>query len=183
MTIQELIQAGKNQVRSNPDLMSAYINLFKEKFGRKPDCAGCTFNNDWERLINSSNSQTIQIMSDKTFKLRDNSKIYSYDVNDSKAERPIRKRSYGNIMTEEFAELYLTHGSEEEIKARKREFAVLPKKFIDSEEVDLSKLTVAKLKAVATEKEFPKEEWENLKKDELVAYLETKSIEAEEETE
>lgn len=179
MTIEDLIQAGKDQVRKKPDLMSAYIQLFTEKFGRNPDCAGCTFTNDWERLINS-NIQNTEVMSDKTFRIKNNAIIYSYDVDDKKLKRKIRKRAYGNVMTEEFAENYLTHGTDQEIADRKKQFAILPKKFIESEEVDLSKKKIDELKALAIEKEFPKEEWESLKKDELVAYINAKFIESEE---
>ena len=182
MTKEDLIKAGKNQVRNNPDLMSAYKKIFSQEFGREPDCAGCTFNRDWERLTNSTNTQIQEIMSDKSFKLKNNAIIYSYDVEDKKAGRKLRKRAYGNVMSEEFAENYLTHGTEHEIAERKKQFAILPNKFIETEDEnagDLSKLTVSKLKAIATEKEYPKEEWENLKKDDLVLYLENKAIEAE----
>lgn len=179
MTVEELIKAGKDQVRNNPDLMSAYKKIFSQEFGREPDCAGCTFTRDWERLTNSSNTQIQEIMSDKSFKLKNNAVIYSYDVEDKNAGRKLRKRAYGNVMTEEFAENYLTHGTEQQIAERKKQFAILPKKFIETEETDFSKLKVDKLKAIATEKEYPKEEWENLKKDDLVLYLENKAIEAE----
>lgn len=162
--------------------MSAYIQLFTEKFGRKPDCAGCTFNYDWDRLLNS-NIQNFEIMSDKTFRLKNNAIIYSYDVEDKKTKRTIRKRAYGNVMTEEFAENYLTNGTAQQIADRKKQFAVLPEKFIekeDSDTVNISKLTVKQLHALATEHEFPAEEWEGLKKDELVAYINAQLIESEE---
>ncbi|MDV4026790.1 hypothetical protein CMT52_20940 [Elizabethkingia anophelis] len=92
-------------------------------------------------------------------------------------------------MTEEFAENYLTHGTEEEIQERKNQFRILPEKFTAPQEdeedtsddvVDLSKLTKEKLQALATEKEFPKEEWQSLKKDELITYLGSKLIEEDE---
>ena len=182
MQLNDLIKAGKNQVRVTPDLMSAYIEIFQEKFGRKPDCAGCTFNRDWDRLVKSTNLQNIEIMSDKTFRLKNNARIYSYDFEDKKTKRTLRKRAYGNVMTEEFAENYLTNGTEQQIADRKKEFAILPKKFIEpTEDVveDISKLTVKKLQELAEQKEFPKEEWEGLKKDELVAYINGKLIDVE----
>lgn len=183
MTVTDLIKAGKDQVRRNPDLMSAYIQLFTEQFGRKPDCAGCTFNYDWQRLTNSTNIQNSEIMSDKTFRLKNSGIIYSYDVDDKKLKRKIRKRAYGNVMTEEFAELYLTHGTDQQIADRKKQFAVLPKNFIESNDeddaVNLSKMTVVKLKDLATENEFPADEWKDLNKAELVTYLEAKFIESE----
>lgn len=181
MTIEDLIKAGKDQVRRNPDLMSAYILLFTEVFGRKPDCAPCTFNRDWERLINSTNPINLEIMTGKTFRLINNSIIYSYDELDVKLKRKIRKRAYGNVMTEEFAINYLTHGTAQQIADRKKQFAVLPSKFVEveNEEKDLSKLTVKKLQELATENEYPKEEWGNLKKEELVAYLNAQLIDSE----
>lgn len=182
MTVEELIKAGKDQVRKNSDLMSAFIKIFEEKYGLGA-CIPCFFNSNWEKLTNS-NIQNTEIMSDKSFRLKNNSLIYSYDVDDKKAGRPIRKRAYGNVMTEEFAENYLTHGTAQEIADRKKQFTILPKKFIETEDGNddgLSKLTVPKLKALATEKEFPKEEWEALKKEELVAYLNAKFIESEDE--
>ena len=179
MTKEDLIKAGKNQVRNNPDLMSAYKKIFSQEFGREPDCAGCTFNRDWERLTNPSNSKNQEIMSDKTFRLKRTDIIYTYYLDNKKSGRKDTFRRYGNVMTEDFAENYLTHGTEQQIAERKKQFAILPKKFIETEETDFSKLKVDKLKAIATEKEYPKEEWENLKKDDLVLYLENKAIEAE----
>ncbi len=45
---------------------------------------------------------------------------------------------------------------------------------IESSGNDLSKMKIEGLKALAEEKELPKEEWESLKKDELVNYLKDK---------
>src|SRR5690606_26847354 len=167
-------------VRSNPDLMNIYIQLFTEKFGRKPDCAGCTFNRDWQRLTNYS-LQKSQTMYDKTFRLKKPGIIYSYDVKDKKSKRSFRKRVYGNVMTEDFAIDYLTIGTKAEIEERKKQFAELPEKFrtdSDSEDDnDLSKLKVADLKDLASA--YPEEEWKQLKKDELIAYLSAKDADVE----
>lgn len=166
--------------------MSAYIEIFAGVFGRKPDCAGCTFNNDWQRLVNSQ-TQSIQLqkikeMSTNTFTLRDQHKIYTYVNEDSKTgvRRPVR--TYGNLMTEEFAENYLTVGDDQTIEARKAEFKVLPSKFrgedpAGDEAVKLSSLTKEKLIELAVEKGYPEDEYKSLKKDELVAYMEAKDIE------
>lgn len=183
MTAQELISAGKDQVRSTPSLMSAYIEVFAGIFGRKPDCAGCTFNNDWQRLVNSQTQQiqNLTTMSTNTFKLRDQHKIYTYVNEDEETgiKRPVR--TYGNLMSEEFAEKYLTVGSEDQIKERKAEFKVLPEQFRDKQtsgdEVKLSSLKVDDLKALAAEKQYPEDEYKSLKKDDLVAYLEAKAME------
>ncbi len=174
MTIEDLIIAGKDKVRSDKKLLAAYIEIFSKVFGRKPDCAGCTFNYDWERLI-ITKTTNIQVMSDKTFQLKDPNEIYTYHVIDegSDIQRPVR--TYGYLMSEEFAEKYLTTGSEEIIEKRKQEFKILPEK--SNAESGLSAKTVAELKAIAIEKEYPETEWKSLKKYDLIAYLETKAIE------
>ena len=180
MTVEELIIAGKDYVRSNPTLMSAYIETFGQIFGRKPDCAGCTFQNDWQRLVNS---QTIKIQKEmsnnnNSFILRDQHKIYTYIVEDkkNKIRKPIR--TYGNLMTEEFAESYLSIGDEQTIEARKSEFKVLPSKLQDVA-ADLSAKKIGELKEIATQKEYPIEEWQSLKKDDLIAYIEAKELDIE----
>ena len=179
-TLDDLIKAGKNQVRNNSDLMTAYIQLFKEKFGREPDCAGCTFHNDWNRLINNSNPTNQEIMSDTniTFQLRDKNKIYSYDFK-HKNGRMIRTRVYGNLMTEEFAEKYLTEGSEEELQERRSEFKTLPAKFIDENTDDdpVKKKSLKDLQQIASEKQYPEDDWKKLKKEDLIAYLDLKELE------
>lgn len=180
MTVEELIQAGKDQVRSSPGLMSAYIGHFSQVFGRKPDCAGCTFNNDWQRLVNAVPNPTKPIeMSDKTFQLRDQHKIYTIISEDkkSKTRRPVR--TFGNLMTEEFAEKYLSTSDAELLQKRKAEFKTLPAKFREDAEGDanLSKLTKDKLQELAEENGYPAEEWKSLKKDDLLVYLTGKDAE------
>lgn len=181
MTVEELIKAGKSSVRNSPALMAQYKILFKQVFGREPDCAGCTFNRDWERLANNSQKK-LQVMSDKTFRLKKPGIIYSLDIEDKKLKRTIRRRVYGNIMSEDFANDFLSIGSKSEIEERKKLFAVLPEKFrteTDSEN-DFSKLKVVELKALAIQEGYPEEEWVDLKKDELIAYLNAKSIDSDE---
>lgn len=185
MTLQELISAGKDQVRSSPDLMSAYIEHFLRIFGRNPDCAPCTFDHDWRRLLESQSIQIqkLKIMSTKSFVLRDQHKIYTYVVENKKTKTRKPVRTFGNIMTEEFASNYLKIGSPEVLEARKAEFKVLPAEFRkdsgDEKGEGFSSLKVAELKSLAAEKGYPEEEYKSLKKDELVAYLEAKAIEDE----
>ncbi|PIF44293.1 hypothetical protein CLU96_1234 [Chryseobacterium sp. 52] len=177
MEIKDLIKAGKDQVRRNPDLMSAYIELFQEKFGKKPDCAGCSFNSDWNRLINETSTQKFTIMSTKNFELINNSIIYSFDYEDKKLKRVFRKRVYGNLMTEDFAIEYLTHGTQEEIAVRKKQFRSLPEKF----QIDLEKLD--ELKNMAAERGYPEEEYNSIDNDsDMSAYIAVKDLEHEAET-
>ena len=99
----------------------------------------------------------------------------------TKTRKPVR--TFGNIMTEEFASNYLKIGSPEVLEARKAEFKVLPAEFRkdsgDEKGEGFSSLKVAELKSLAAEKGYPEEEYKSLKKDELVAYLEAKAIEDE----
>lgn len=184
ITVEDLIKAGKIEVRHNSDLMSAYIKLFQEKFGRKPDCAGCTFDYDWKRLTASLTSiNTENMSSDKTFKLRDNSIIYTFERENEETKTFRRVRVYGNIMTEEFAEEYLTAGTPEEIESRKKQFKILPEKFreTDQQEVPAEVVTeVSVLKAKAIEKGYPEEEFKDIfEEDQMIAYMDGKALESE----
>lgn len=179
ITLEDLIKAGKSEVRYNSNLLTAYKKLFAEKFGREPDCAGCTFDSDWNRLTNQNFSNR-EIMSENTFKLRDNSIIYTYDkkIDDGNTRRT---RSYGNIMTEEFAEAYLTEGTPEQIDQRKKQFKILPKKFRESDGQlipSLIETEVSVLKDEALQKGYPEEEFKDIfDKDHMVAYMDGKSLE------
>lgn len=184
VTVEDLIKAGKIEVRQNSDLMSAYIKLFQEKFGRKPDCAGCTFDYDWKRLTQSLTSiNTENMSSNKTFKLRDNSIIYTFERENEETKTFRRVRVYGNIMTEEFAEEYLTAGTTEEIESRKKRFKILPEKFreTDQQEVPAEVVTeVSVLKAKAIEKGYPEEEFKDIfEEDQMIAYMDGKALESE----
>ena len=179
ISIEDLVKAGKSEVRYNTDLLTAYKRLFSEKFGREPDCAGCTFDYDWNRLINNQNFITREIMSDNTFKLRDNSIIYSYDkkVNETTTRRT---RTYGNKMTEQFAEAYLTEGTPEQIAERKKHFKILPKKFQNTEVSETSKFPekLVDMKAFAIEKGYQEDEFKDItRKADMIAYLEAKELE------
>jgi hypothetical protein len=194
MTIEELIKEGKDKVRKDKNLLSSYIELFKAKFGKVPDCAGCTFSRDWNKLTYTN--YKIEIMSDKTFRLKNSNLVYTFKRKIEGSERSKPVRSFGYKMTEEFAKEYLTSGTDEEIAKRKLEFSVLPKEEkasettliigtvkgdvhdsqVEENESDFSKLTKAKLIDLAIDKDYPIEEWEELKKDELIAYLEAKEL-------
>mgnify|MGYP003451108695 FL=1 len=178
MTIEELIKEGKDKVRKDKNLLSSYIELFKAKFGKVPDCAGCTFSRDWNKL--TSTNYKIEIMSDKTFRLKNSNLVYTFKRKIDGSDRSKPVRSFGYKMTEEFAKEYLTSGTDEEIAKRKLEFSVLPKEEkvlqVEENESDVSKLTKAKLIDLAIDKDYPMEEWGELKKDELIAYLEAKEL-------
>lgn len=174
MTVEDLILIGKEKVRSDEYLLNTYKMLFKEKFGREPDCAGCTFAHDWVRLTNQNTISNYTIMPNTTFDIINKGKIYSYDIFDKKTNRTKRVRSYGNVMTEDFANAYLTNGTAEEIAARKKEFRTLPESLIEDKE-DIAKLTVKELKEMAADAGYPEDEYGDLKKADLIAYIEAKS--------
>lgn len=122
MTKEELILKGKQKVRGNSDLMFIYISLFQEQFGHKPNCAGCTFDNDWRRFMsNETTIKTNLTNMENTFRLKDlSSEILCY-VKDG-----ITVRKYANKIDESFVIAFLTNGTTEEIEQRKKLFSVLP---------------------------------------------------------
>lgn len=129
MEVTELIKLDSRKVRGNSSLMAIYIDAFQNQFGRKPNCAGCTFGTDFANLTRAVQGgdkaiKTKNLKSNKmenTFKLKKiQSKILAYRK-DGKTFRV-----YDSAMKEEFAVAFLTNGSEEELKERKAMFAVLP---------------------------------------------------------
>lgn len=148
MDVLDLIKMDGRKVRENSNLMSVYIETFFSIFGYKPNCAGCTFKNDFEKLKNAiligkRPAQNNNIMeTNKTFKLKKtNGTILTYRLN----KRPFRM--YDNRLTEDFAVAFLTNGSKEEITERKRLFDVLPEslrpkeKTVKKEEVSENVIT------------------------------------------
>lgn len=140
MTVQELINKSSQEVRRSPDLMAFYIDSFKAQFGKAPNCAGCTFINDFKKLklsiekgIKPTKTLTME-NKEITFKLaKREGKIISFQ----KGGRTIRQ--YDNKMTEDFAVEYLTNGSKEEISDRRKKFKVLPAEIIEKDEKKASK--------------------------------------------
>lgn len=123
MTRSELIKLGGDKVRDDERLILFYLEEFEKMFGRKPNCAPCTFKTDWKRFTKGKQTKTFRKMeTEKTFELKrgEKEKIHTY----RKDGRPFR--TYGNRMTEDFAKAYLKNGTKEEIKRRKAYFHVLP---------------------------------------------------------
>lgn len=137
MEVKDLVKKSSQEVRGNSNLMAIYIKYFKEYFGHEPNCAGCTFANDFTRLkrvvlsggkISITKKQSK--METKTFKLKKTEgKILSYKKNG----RTIH--FYDNNMTERLAVEYLTNGTPEQIEDRKKLFAILPNSIIETIEV------------------------------------------------
>ena len=201
-TAKELVQRGMVAVRNSATLYPLYQNLFKEVFGYTPECPTCGSilgQNQWkafaayadgadpETLLTSKSSEA---MAKNTFKIKNRNKLYSFNFKKKGQDRDFTSRTYGDVMTEEFAVAYLENAQENEelFNQRKAEFSELPAKYTKKEieaeaeaypnaPVDLTKLKMAELQAIATEKEYPAEEWDKLNsKANLIAYLEAKEL-------
>lgn len=133
MIVEELIKLGSHKVRGSSDLMTIYINLFTKEFGKAPNCVGCSFSSDWQKLVNRSKSDQKQIiMTENKYKLnRIENRILTYKLNG------IPYRIYDYLLTDHFAKEFLTHGTKEELKERKLLFKAIPEN-----ENDVSKIEV-----------------------------------------
>lgn len=203
-TAKEIIQRGMVAVRNSATLYPRYQELFNEAFGYIPECPTCGSllgQNQWKAFAAFADGadpntlltkNTTETMSKQTFKIKDRAKLYSYNFKKEDQDRDFTSRTYGDVMTEEFAIGYLDSASEDEelLNQRKAEFSELPAKYAKKEtntdtkdlipeggDLDLTKLKMAELQAIATEKAYPTEEWEKLKsKAEVIAYLEAKAL-------
>lgn len=135
MTVDELILINMHEVRRDSNLMSLYLKYFKETFKYTPSCAGCSFSDDWYRLVRhyskkEKESLTLQkekIMSKIEIK-KAQAKILSYQKDG------MTYRLYDNILTQDFIKDYLTHGSPEELEKRKALF-----RFPKDEKIEVEK--------------------------------------------
>jgi hypothetical protein len=147
MDLDEFIKLETHKVRNSESLMGFYLEEFERIFGRRPNCAGCTFKSDWKKFINrvksGGDTKINKVMANKkkSFSLqpRHTNTIFTY-LNDKK--RPVR--TYGFNMTEDFAKQYLSTGNKAQKEDRKKAFKVLPgETFIKSGDglIELSKAT------------------------------------------
>lgn len=193
MTGKDIIKAGKVKVRNSPSLYPAYQELFKEAFGYAPECPTCGSaqgHRDWSAFETYVNTNTItntkkieQMAANKTFVLRDKNKIYSLDYKHQNG-RILRKRVYGYAMDDAWAEEYLANAdglaSEKEMAARIAEFKTFPESQTTAAvEVSLTDLTKAELSEMLASMNVDEAQYKNLKKDELVALVESTKIESE----
>lgn len=135
MTVEELILLEPSKVRRDSNLMLFYVETFNDVFGYRPNCAGCSFNSDWRKLVmkisgKEENSVTLQKRKtmEKYILKRPEGKILSY----KKDGRTYRK--YDTKINDQFAEEFLKHGTEEEIEQRKKMFSKFPKPETPKEE-------------------------------------------------
>ena len=137
MDSQEFILISSDKVRRDSSLMAFYVDLYFQTFGKKPQCAGCTFNSDFNRLkIALSGKKSVNLSLNKkemenTYKLK---KIAGRIIAFKKGKAT--HRLYDNNLNENFVIGYLTYGTDEEIAERKKLFSKLPKLAM-SEEVEI----------------------------------------------
>ncbi len=129
MDVKELILINADKVRRDSNLLALYLESFHQAFGYKPNCAGCSFNSDWQKLVKFVNTGEKSLSlpyqnTDKnmnTFKLKKiQNKILSFKKDG------ITHRKYDNLFYEDFAVAFLTNGTESELAERRKLFAVLP---------------------------------------------------------
>ncbi len=120
MTVEELILIDKYKVRRDSNLMSLYLQYFKETFNYLPNCAGCSFASDWQKLVSKYSKKYVTLQKVKSMKTisikKQQGKILSYKK-DGKTFR-----LYDNILTDDFIKEYLINGTDEEISERKKLF-------------------------------------------------------------
>lgn len=123
MTIQEFILVDKHKVRRDSNLMSLYLEFFKTAFGRVPNCAGCSFGTDWQKLINfhtSNKEKSVTLQKGKTMNTISIKKIQGKILTYRKEGKTYRM--YDNILTDSFIKEFASNGTEEEIKERLKMF-------------------------------------------------------------
>lgn len=139
MTALDLIKKDKAAVRQSAVLYPLYKSLFSAAFGREPVCPTCGSpegHADWvafgafargadPKTLTLKNSNMSQNKAD--FSVKDKSKIYSFNRENKKTGRSQTVRMYGDVMTQEFAEEYLS--DKEKYNERAHQFSILPKKY------------------------------------------------------
>jgi len=120
MTVEELILIDKYKVRRDSNLMSLYLQYFKEEFKYSPNCVGCSFATDWQKLVSKYSKkyvtlQKVNSMNTITIK-RQQGKILAY----KKDGRTYRQ--YDNILTDSFIKEFIVSGTDEENKERVKMF-------------------------------------------------------------
>lgn len=145
MTIQEFILLDKAKVRRDSNLMSLYLEFFKEAFNRVPNCAGCSFATDWQKLINfhtGSKQKSVTLQKQKVMNTISIKKIQGKILAYKKDGKTYRM--YDNILTDSFIKEYVSNGTEEEISERKKMFNFPVEQEIDSKEEKIKIIQVGR---------------------------------------
>lgn len=161
MKVDVLVNLSSQKVRRDSNLMAIYITEYKKAFGITPNCAGCTFSKDFEKLrkyvlrweLPKQQKTQTNTNDMTTFKLKKKQgKILSYKK-DGKTFR-----IYDTAMTDSFAVAYLTNGTEEQLKQRKELFSKLPDALVEVNEVEVVKEETKKNLILINEKEYSLED-------------------------
>lgn len=123
MTINEFILLDKAKVRRDSNLMSLYLDFFKTAFGRVPNCAGCSFGTDWQKLVSLYSikaEKKVTLQKGKIMNTISIKKIQGKILTYKKDGRTYRQ--YDNILTDSFIKEFISNGTEEEIKERVKMF-------------------------------------------------------------
>lgn len=123
MTINEFILLDKAKVRRDSNLMSLYLDFFKTAFGRVPNCAGCSFGTDWQKLVSLysiKGEKKVTLQKGKIMNTISIKKIQGKILTYRKDGKTYRQ--YDNILTDEFIKEFIVSGTEEENKERVKMF-------------------------------------------------------------
>lgn len=123
MTINEFILLDKAKVRRDSNLMSLYLDFFKTAFGRVPNCAGCSFGTDWQKLVSLysiKGEKKVTLQKGKIMNTISIKKIQGKILTYKKEGRTYRQ--YDNILTDSFIKEFISNGTEDEIKERIKMF-------------------------------------------------------------
>lgn len=132
-----------HKVRSDSNLMSLYLDYFKEAFRYTPSCAGCSFSSDWYKFANhfsKKEKESLTLRKEKIMSKIEIKKVQAKILSYQKDGRTYRL--YDNILTQEFIKEYLTHGTPEELEKRKALFRFPKEETIKVEKTE--KVTVKK---------------------------------------
>jgi hypothetical protein len=119
ITKEELIKFSPMQVRRDKELFNAYLTIYKEEKGRKPNCASCSFASTFTRWANEAQTKKTLIMADNTFTLK------------NPKRKVLVPFSHGQVLTafstDELAIKFLTQkGNGVNLEARRAMFVTLP---------------------------------------------------------
>lgn len=120
MTVEELILLDKAKVRRDSNLMRLYLEFFKEAFNRVPNCAGCSFATDWQKLVSKYSKKSVTLQKVNPMKTITIKKIQGKILSYKKDGKTFRL--YDNILTDAFIKEYISNGTEEENTERKKMF-------------------------------------------------------------
>ena len=133
MTVNDLLKKDAHKVRRSPDLMAFYVDTFKQTFGFVPNCAGCSFSTDFQKLIshfgkaeNKEKLLTLKNIAVMDFEIKQKRGTILFYVKDG-----VTYRRYDNQLTPDFVKNFLTYGSEKELAERKKLFHKLPEEIKD----------------------------------------------------